>query len=275
MPVAETAKVHPTAAVEEGARIGPDCVIGPFCVVGAKVTLRPRVVLKSHAVVSGQTEVGEDTVIFPFACVGEVPQDLKYNGESTELRIGKRNRIREGATLNIGTRGGGGLTSVGDDCLFMTGAHVGHDCRVGDRVIMANQSALGGHCVIGDRVIIGGLSGIHQFVRIGVGAIIGAVCIVRRDVIPYGHVQGPGAELSGLNLIGLRRQKEDRRAVAELQTAYRRLTESTEPFHDSVAALAREGFNSTLVNDIVKFVGADSGRSYLTPGVRIDARRSS
>ena len=271
MTIAESADVHPSAVVEEGARIGAGCRIGPFSYVGGRVTLRPRVKIKSHAVVTGQTEIGEDTVVFPFACVGEVPQDLKYKGENTELRVGKRNRIREGATLNSGTRGGGGLTSVGDDCLFMTGAHVGHDCRVGNNVVMANQAALGGHCVIGDRVIIGGLAGIHQFVRIGMGAIIGAVCIVRRDVIPYGLVQGPGAELKGLNLIGLRRQNEDKRAIADLQTAYRRLLESSAPFQDSVAALADAGFNTALVDDIVRFVNAGSGRFYLTPDITDDA----
>ena len=265
MPISKSAIVHSTAIVESGARIGDGCRVGPFCVIGPNVTLRPRAVVKSHAVVTGQTEIGEETVIFPFACVGEVPQDLKFRGEITELRIGKRNRIREGATLNLGTRGGGGLTLVGDECLFMTGSHVGHDCKVGDRVVMANQAALGGHCVIGDDVIIGGLSGIHQFVRVGTGAIIGAVCIVRRDVIPYGLVQGPGASLKGLNLIGLRRRDEDKQAIADLQYAFRQLQKSSDPFHDSVAALRQSGQNSALVDDVIQFVSTGSGRSYLTP----------
>ncbi|MGR3572115.1 acyl-ACP--UDP-N-acetylglucosamine O-acyltransferase, partial [Brevirhabdus sp.] len=167
--------IHPTSVVAEGAQLGEGCEIGPFCNVGAEVTLGARVILKSHCVVTGATEVGDDTVIFPFAVVGEIPQDLKFSGEKTRLVIGCRNRIREGATLNTGTQGGGGITRVGDDCLFMTGAHVGHDAQVGNRVVMANQSALAGHCIVGDDVIIGGLSGIHQFVRLGRGAIIGAV----------------------------------------------------------------------------------------------------
>ncbi|MCY4007635.1 MAG: acyl-ACP--UDP-N-acetylglucosamine O-acyltransferase [Rhodobacteraceae bacterium] len=265
MAIAESASVHSTAIIEPGARIGDHCQIGPYCMVGANVTLRPGVHVKSHAVVTGQTEIGEDTVIFPFACVGEIPQDLKYRGENTELRIGKRNRIREGATLNLGTEGGGGLTQVGDDCLFMTGAHVGHDCKVGDRVVLANQAALGGHCVIGDDVIIGGLAGVHQYVRIGTGAIIGAVCIVRRDVIPYGLVQGKGATLDGLNLIGLRRRDEDKQSIADLQKAYRQLVDSPDPFLQSVASLGQGGPRSALVDDVIQFVNTGSGRSYLTP----------
>lgn len=266
MPISASADVHPTAVIEDGARIGNNCQIGPFCVIGAHVTLHSGVIVKPHAVVTGQTEIGEETVIFPFACVGEIPQDLKYQGEITELQIGKRNRIREGATLNLGTRGGGGLTLVGDDCLFMTGSHVGHDCRVGNGVIMANQAALGGHCVIGDHVIIGGLSGIHQNVRVGTGAFIGAVCIVRHDVIPHGLVQGPGAVLKNLNLIGLRRRLEDKQAIADLQNAYQKLKQSSQPFNDSVAALADcELASSTLVDEVIRFVGSGSKKSYLKP----------
>ena len=178
MAIHPEAEIHPSAVIEDGAIIGAHAHIGPFSVVGPEVVLGPRVVLKSHAVVTGRTEIGEETVVFPGAVVGEVPQDLKYKGEATSLIVGKRNRIREGVTMNTGTEGGGGLTSVGDDCLFMTGAHVAHDAHVGDRVIVANQGAIAGHCFIEDDVIIGGLSGIHQFVRIGRGAIIGAVTMV-------------------------------------------------------------------------------------------------
>lgn len=149
--------IHPSAAVEDGARIGPGTHIGPFSVIGPNVTLGAGAVIKSHVVVTGHTEVGDETVIFPGAVIGEIPQDLKFKGEETRLVIGQRNRIREGVTMNTGTEGGGGVTTVGDDCLFMTGAHVAHDARVGDRVIVANQGAIAGHCVIEDDVIIGGL----------------------------------------------------------------------------------------------------------------------
>ena len=188
MSVDPTARIHVSAIVEEGATIGANVSIGPFSIIGPEVTLGAGVDVKSHAVVTGRTTVGDETVIFPGAVIGEIPQDLKFKGEETELVVGKRNRIREGVTMNTGTEGGGGITKVGDDCLFMTGAHVAHDAIVGDRVIVANQSAIAGHCVIEDDVIIGGLSGIHQWVRIGRGAIIGAVTMVTNDVIPYGLV---------------------------------------------------------------------------------------
>ena len=223
MAIDPTAEVHPSAVIEPGAEIGPGCRIGPFALVGAEVRLGQGVTLKNHAVVTGWTEIGAGTVVFPFAVVGEVPQDLKYQGERTRLIVGARCRIREGATLNTGTAGGGGVTRVGDDCLFMTGAHVGHDAQLGSRVILANQAAIAGHCQIGDDVIVGGLSGVHQFVRVGRGAIIGAVTMVTNDVIPYGLVQRPRGGLDGLNLVGLKRRGVARDATTSAMSAQRRM----------------------------------------------------
>lgn len=259
-----SAQVHPSAVIEDGATIGADCKIGPFCVVGPEVTLGAGVVLKSHAVVTGWTQIGDGGVIFPFACVGEVPQDLKFRGERTQLVIGKRCRIREGATLNTGTEGGGRITRVGDDCLFMTGAHVGHDAQVGDRVVLANQAAVAGHCVIGDDVIVGGLSGIHQFVRIGHGAIIGAVTMVTNDVMPHGLVQAPRGDLEGLNLIGLKRRGVARAEITALRAAYQMLAQGEGTFMDRARRLAEET-DSLHVREITDFILADSGRSFLTP----------
>ncbi|MEO1794453.1 MAG: acyl-ACP--UDP-N-acetylglucosamine O-acyltransferase, partial [Pseudomonadota bacterium] len=166
-----TSHIHPSAVIEDGAQIADHVRIGPFAYVGPEVSLARGVELKPHATVTGRTSVGEDTVIFQGAVIGEIPQDLKFKGEATRLEVGARNRIREGVTMNTGTEGGGGVTRVGDDCLFMTGAHVAHDAQVGNHVIVANQGAIAGHCIIEDGVIIGGLSGIHQFVRVGKGAI--------------------------------------------------------------------------------------------------------
>jgi len=265
MGIDPTAQIHATAIVEAGAEIGPGATVGPFSIIGPAVTLGPRVEVKSHAVVTGLTEIGEETVIFPFANIGDVPQDLKYKGEETRLIVGRRNRIREGVTMNTGTEGGGGVTRVGDDCLFMMGAHVAHDAQVGDRVIMVNNAALAGHCVIGDDVIIGGLSGIHQWVRVGKGAIIGAVTMVTNDVIPFGLVQGPRGVLDGLNLVGLKRRGVAREDISALRAAFQALAQGEGTFHERAQRLADEA-DSAYVREMVEFVLADSDRSFLTPG---------
>jgi len=264
MAIDPSAQVHPSAVIEDGAVIGPDCRIGPFAVVGPEVTLGRGVVLKSHAVVTGWTEIGDDCEIFPFATVGEVPQDLKFKGERTRLIVGQRTRIREGATLNTGTEGGGGVTRVGDDCLIMTGAHVGHDAQVGNRVILVNQVAIAGHCVLGDDVIVGGLSGVHQWVRVGKGAIIGAVTMVTNDVMPYGLVQAPRGELEGLNLVGLKRRGVDRSEITALRAAYQMLAQGDGTFLDRARKLAAET-ESTHVREITDFILGATDRSFLTP----------
>jgi UDP-N-acetylglucosamine acyltransferase len=259
-----SAEIHASSVIEAGATIGAGAKVGPFSIVGPDVVLAPRVELRSHVVVTGRTEIGEDTVIFPGAVIGEIPQDLKFKGEATRLVIGKRNRIREGVTMNTGTEGGGGLTSVGDDCLFMTGAHVAHDARVGDRVIVANQGAIAGHCVIEDDVIIGGLSGIHQWVRIGRGAIIGAVTMVTNDVIPYGLVQAPRGELDGLNLVGLKRKGVKREDITALRAAFQMLAQGEGTFQDRARRRGEENA-SDHVQEIVAFILGASDRHYLTP----------
>jgi UDP-N-acetylglucosamine acyltransferase len=256
--------LHPSSIVDPAATLAEGVRVGPFCVIGPEVTLAAGVEVKSHAVVTGWTEVGADTVIFPHATVGEVPQDLKYRGERTRLVIGARCRIREGVTLNTGTEGGGGITRVGDDCLLMTGAHVGHDAQLGHRVILANGVAIAGHCQIGDDVIIGGLSGIHQWVRIGHGAIIGAVTMVTNDVIPYGLVQGPRGELDGLNLVGLKRRGMDRAAITALRHAYEELAKGEGSFLERARRLA-DTTDIDAVREMAGFILSASDRSFLTP----------
>ncbi|MDA8586616.1 acyl-ACP--UDP-N-acetylglucosamine O-acyltransferase [Rhodobacteraceae bacterium] len=264
MRVDPTATVHASAVIEDGAKIGARVIVGPFSLIGADVVLDEAVEIKSHVVVTGQTRIGAESVIFPGAVIGEIPQDLKFKGEASRLVVGKRNRIREGVTMNTGTEGGGGLTSVGDDCLFMTGAHVAHDARVGDRVIVANQGAIAGHCVIEDDVIIGGLSGIHQWVRIGRGAIIGAVTMVTNDVIPYGLVQGPRGQLDGLNLVGLKRKGVARGDITALRAAFQMLAQGEGAFQDRARKLGEET-SSEYVREIVDFVLGATDRHYLTP----------
>lgn len=267
MSIDASASIHPSAVIEPGAVIGPGASVGPFCVVGPDVTLGARVVLKSHAVVTGWTEIGDETQIFPFANIGDIPQDLKYHGEKTRLILGKRNRLREGVTMNTGTEGGGGITRVGDDGLFMAGAHVAHDAQIGNRVILVNNASVAGHCVLDDDVIVGGLSGVHQWVRIGKGAIIGAVTMVTNDVIPYGLVQGPRGGLDGLNLVGLKRRGVDRSDITALRAAFQALAQGDGVFQDRARRLGEsdEG-QSSYVRDIVDFVLGQTDRSYLTPG---------
>jgi len=256
--------IHPSAVIEDGASIADGCTIGPFCMVGAEVVLGEGVDLKSHVVVTGDTHIGAGTVVFPFAVLGEVPQDLKFDGEKTQLRIGARNRIREHVTANTGTAGGGGLTQIGDDNLLMAGCHVAHDVTMGDRTVVVNSSAIAGHCVIEDDVIIGGLCGVHQHVRIGRGAIIGALSMVTSDVIPHGLVMGQRGELDGLNLVGLKRKGVARQDITALRAAFQMLKDGEGTFHDRAARLQDES-DSAFVREMVDFILAPSERSFLTP----------
>lgn len=257
--------IHPSAVIEPGATVDPEATVGPFCVLGSDVVLEAGVVLKSHVVVKGRTHIGADTVIFPFSVIGEIPQDLKFKGEQTQLVIGKRNRIREHVTMNSGTEGGGGVTRIGDDGLFMAGCHVAHDVQIGDRVILVNSVAIAGHCVLEDDVIVGGLSGVHQFVRIGRGAIIGAVTMVTNDVIPYGLVQAPRGVLDGLNLVGLKRRGVSRADITALRAAFQMLAQGEGTFQNRAQRLAEET-SSEYVSEIIDFITAGSDRHFLTPG---------
>tara|TARA_R110002051_G_scaffold57104_2_gene105779 strand:+ start:4993 stop:5775 length:783 start_codon:yes stop_codon:yes gene_type:complete len=256
--------IHPSAVIEDGAVIGDGCQVGPFCVIGPQVVLGANVALKSHVVITGDTHIGDGTVIFPFSVIGEIPQDLKFGGEKTALRVGKRNRIREHVTMNTGTAGGGGVTRVGDDGLFMAGCHVAHDAQIGDRVIVVNSSAIAGHCVIEDDVIIGGLCGIHQWVRIGQGAIIGALSMVTNDVVPHGLVMGPRGTLDGLNLVGLKRKGVARVDITALRAAFQMLKDGEGTFQDRAKRLADES-ESAYVQQMVAFILGDTDRNFLTP----------
>ncbi|MCI2398372.1 acyl-ACP--UDP-N-acetylglucosamine O-acyltransferase [Aliiroseovarius subalbicans] len=264
MAIDPSAEVHSSAVVEAGAQIGPGCKIGAFCLIGPKVRLGTGVELKSHVVVTGDTVIGDETVIFSFAVIGEIPQDKKFGGEETRLEIGQRNRIREHVTMNPGTAGGGGLTRIGDDGLFMAGCHVAHDAIIGNHVILVNNVAVAGHVIIGDQVIVGGLSGIHQFVRIGRGAIIGALSMVTADVLPHALVQGPRAELDGLNLVGLKRRGVDRADITAMRAAFLMLKQGDGSFQERAQRLSEEA-DSDYVREMVTFILGDSDRGFLTP----------
>ncbi len=265
MGIDPTAEVHATAVIETGAEIGPGCRIGPYCVIGPEVTLGPRVVLHSHVALAGRTRIGEDTVVFPFASLGHIPQDLKFHGEKVELVIGARNRIREHVTMNPGTEGGGGITRVGDDNLFMMATHVAHDCVVGNHVIMANNATLGGHVVIEDYVILGGLSAVHQYVRLGRGAMLGGMAGVAADVIPYGSVLGDRAHLAGLNLVGLKRRGAGREDIHGLRAAFGEMFEGEGNLQERVRRVGEKHADNPLVQEVVDFVTSESARSFTTP----------
>ncbi len=260
-----TVRIHPTAIVSSTAQVGRNCVIEAYASIGDEVVLHDGVHIKPFATVTGRTEIGEDTTVYQYACVGEIPQDLKYAGEKTRLIVGKRNSIREGATLNTGTTNGGGLTCVGNDCLFMTGSHVGHDATVGNNVVLANQVALGGHSIVEDGVRISGLSGVHQFVRIGREAFVSAVTLVRRDVIPFGYVDNPKGELTNINYTGLIRSGVPRDRINELKEAFLFIGNYRGTFMEAIAAIQSRYSSDSLVQEIVRFCRADSKREFLMP----------
>ena len=258
--------IHPTAIIEDGAKLGKDVEIGPFCVVGPNVELGDRVCLRSHVSVVGYTTVGEDTIIFPFASVGEDNQDLKYHGEPTKVEIGARNKIREHVTIHNGSVGGGGLTKVGDDCLLMVGSHVAHDCQVGNRVILANNATLAGHVEVGDQAIIGGLSAVHQFTKIGRGVMVGGMSGVDGDVIPYGLVKGDRANLAGFNLIGLSRGGVDKKVTKEMLMAFKELFESDGTFEERKSKVREEYKDNAIMLEILDFIDSDDRhQSLCTP----------
>jgi UDP-N-acetylglucosamine acyltransferase len=252
--------IHPTAIVDKAAEIGSGVEIGPYCVIGPNVVLGDSCRLHAHVVLDGRTSIGAETEIFPFSSIGQIPQDLKYGGEPSELVIGARNVIREHVTMNIGTEGGGMMTRVGDGCLFMAASHVAHDCIVGDNVILANNATLAGHVTVGEFAILGGLSAARQFVRIGKHAMIGGLTGVENDVIPFGTVMGDRARLSGLNLIGLKRRGFTQEQIAELRKAYRLLFADEGTFQERVDSVAREFGDHEAVADIIDFIRATSSR---------------
>lgn len=257
--------IHPTAIVEDGAQIGVNVTIGPYCVIGPEVELDDGVDLLSHVVVGGRTSVGSNTRIFPFASIGLVPQDLKYKGEPSRLEIGCNNIIREQVTMNPGTEGGGMVTRIGNNCLFMVGSHVAHDCQIGDHVIFVNNATMGGHVEIGDWAILGGLSAVHQFVRVGRHAMVGGMSGVENDIIPYGSVMGNRARLSGLNVVGLKRRGFSREVIHALRNAYRLLFAPEGTMTERMNDLADLMPEIEPVMEIVEFIRADSSRSICQP----------
>jgi UDP-N-acetylglucosamine acyltransferase len=252
--VSGSPSIDPRAVVHERARLGVDVHIGPYCVVGEGVVLGDRSRLEPHVVVEGPTEIGEDNVIGPLASIGGPPQDLKYRGEPTTLRIGSRNRIREFVTFNRGTAGGGGSSTVGNDNLFMAYTHVAHDCHVGDRTVFANGATLAGHVVVGDDATVGAFSAVHQFCRVARHAFIGGYSVVTRDALPWVLTVGNRAKGAGLNIVGLQRRGYPAETIRALKRCYTLLFGSKLLLHEALGQAQQELGDVAEVRYFLEFV---------------------
>ena len=256
--------IHKTAIIDSEAKIEENVKIGPYTVIGPNVEIGQGTVIQSHVNITGQTKIGKKNIIYPFASIGNDPQDLKFQGEETRLEIGDNNKIREYVTINPGTKGGGGLTKVNNNCLFMVSAHIAHDCFVGNNVILANNVPLGGHAHIDDNAIIGGNSAVQQFTRVGKSAMIGGMCGVVRDIIPYGIAHGNRSVLQGLNLIGLRRKNIPNKEIMKLSEAYNEIFKN-ENLTENLNNLSKDFRSNALVAEVVDFIEKDKKRPICTP----------
>ena len=256
--------IHKSSEINKDSKIGKNVKIGPFCYVGPEVELDDDVELISNVHIEGNTKIGKGTKIFPFSSIGTQPQDLKFNNEKNSLVIGENNLIREYVTINPGTAGGGSVTTIGNNCLFMISSHIAHDCKIGNSVIIANNVPLGGHVTIEDSVVIGGNSAVQQFTRIGRLAMIGGMTGVLKDVIPFGLSIGNRNYLQGLNLIGLRRKKYDNQKIMGLDKAFKKIFESKN-LHENLSKINGEYKDNELVREVIKFIEKDKKRPICSP----------
>ena len=253
--------IHKSAIIDKNATIGSNVSVGAYTVIEGNVKIADNNVIKSSVYISGNTEIGPGNTFYPFCSIGSPPQDLKYDNEISYLKIGSNNTFREHTTVNPGTKGGGGLTKVGDNSLFMMGAHIAHDCIVGDNIVMANQATLGGHVIVESKAIIGGLSGIHQFCRIGSLSMIGGLSSVDSDVVPFGLVSGNRAKLQGLNIVVLRRASYSNEKILELKDIFNEIFNSNEIKKQSNLY---KNTNNELAKKMVEFIVIDSSRGLCT-----------
>jgi UDP-N-acetylglucosamine acyltransferase len=256
--------IHKTAIIHAKAKISSTVEIGPYTVIGPNVEIDEHVIIQSHVNITGETKIGKKNKIYPFASIGNDPQDMKYKGEKTKLIIGDNNTIREYVTINPGTAQGGGLTKVGNNNLIMISAHIAHDCMIGNNIVIANSAAIAGHAVIDDYVVIGGNCGVQQFTRIGKMAMIGGMTGVSRDVIPYGLSTGNRNYLNGVNVVGLRRSKVSNKEIIGLTNAYKEIFK-TESLNDNLNKLNGEFKENKLVKEVVEFISKDKKRPICTP----------
>ena len=255
--------IHKSAIINSKAKISSNVEIGPYSIIDANVEIDEGTVIQSHVNITVNAKIGKGNKIYPFVSINH-PQDLKYNGEPSNLIIGDNNKIREYVTINPGTAGGGGKTVIGNNCLFMISSHIAHDCLVGNNVIIANNVPLGGHAIIEDNVVIGGNSAVQQFTRIGKMAMIGGMTGVLHDVIPYGLSTGNRNSLIGLNLIGLRRAKFENKNIIGLSEAYKEIF-ATKNIYENISKLTVSLKENPLVTNVINFITKDKKRSICTP----------
>jgi UDP-N-acetylglucosamine acyltransferase len=253
-PLDSRQSVHPTAIISPRAQTGRDCYIGPYAIIGDEVILGDRVRVDSHAVIEGRTRIGDETHIFPFVSIGLAPQDLKYRGEPSKTQIGRRNRIREFVTIHRGTRSGGMLTEIGDDCLLMAQAHVAHDCVLGNNVLMANAATLAGHVLVENGATIGAYSGVHQFCRVGREAYIGGYSLLVKDALPFALTAGNHARCYGLNSVGMRRRNYSQMVIDALHRAFYLLLSAKLNTTQALERIRAEIRGSKEVDQLLRFI---------------------
>jgi UDP-N-acetylglucosamine acyltransferase len=255
--------IHKTAIIGDQVKFGKNVKIGPYCIIGDGAVLGDNVELKSHVVTEGRITIGENTKIYPFASLC-YPQTLKYHGEDSEIIIGKNNTIREYVTIQHGTKEDKMVTRIGDNCLFMVGVHIAHNCVVGNNVIFANYVSLAGHVEVGDFAIIGGLSAVQQFCRVGPHTMIGGISAVVKDLVPYGLASSDRAHLEGLNLVGMNRRGFDKKKSIEASKAVKDIfDDKSEDVFDKRIEKTKEQYpDNEIIQEIVEFLQKDKARSF-------------
>ncbi|WP_129647100.1 acyl-ACP--UDP-N-acetylglucosamine O-acyltransferase [Peristeroidobacter agariperforans] len=252
--------IHPTALIDPSAQLAPDVRVGAYTVIGAGVVIGAGTWIGPHVVVDGPTTIGSDNKIFQFASIGAAPQDLKYNNEPTRLEIGDRNTFRENTTINRGTTKDQLVTRIGSDNLFMTGAHVGHDCVIGSHCVLANYGTLGGHVIIGDWVHMGGFAGIHQFCQVGAHAFIANNTAVTRDVPPFVMAVGRPAEPHSVNSEGLKRRGYSAEQIRNIRDAYRILYRSQLKLIEATEQIEQRAKNQPELQPLIDFLNDSTPR---------------
>ena len=252
--------IHKTAIISSKAKLSNNVKVGPYCIIDENVTIEEGTELISNVHVTGRTKIGKNNKFFPFSSIGSIPQDLKYNGEDSRLIIGDNNNFRENVTVNPGTLNGGMLTKIENNCLFMMGAHIAHDCKISSNVIMANNATLAGHVVLHENVIIGGLSAIHQFVNIGKYSMIGGMSGVESNIIPYGLYFGIRSNLRGLNLIGLKRKKLSNKNINLIQSVFKKIFNASNTIEKNIDNLDDKEKSIDEVKEIIDFISLNLKR---------------